>query len=418
MKILFIHQNFPAQFIHLAPALVARGHQVWALKTVGVPSSDQSEWLGVNIIEYPISRGTTPGVHPWVADFETKVIRAQGCFNRAHEMLAAGFYPDVVVAHPGWGESMFIKEIWPATKLLIYCEFFYHAHGADIGFDPEFSSSRFDEVCRVKMKNLNHSLSLEIADAAISPTHWQASTFPIDFQKKISVIHDGINTEEICPRPDVCLTLVGGKKLKDGDQIITFANRNFEPQRGFHIFMRALPEVLKAKADAQIVLIGGEGKAYGPAPDPKRFGSSSWKEIFLDEVTQAIPDSDLERVHFVGSVPHPEFRRLMQLSMVHVYLTYPFVLSWSLLESMSSGCAIIASDTAPLQEVIKHNETGRLFDFFDSSSLAREICRMIDRDQDRELLGAAAREFAVANYDLRSVCLPSQIALVEGLSKD
>ena len=97
------------------------------------------------------------------------------------------------------------------------------------------------------------------------------------------------------------------------------------------------------------------------------------------------------------------------------YLTYPFVLSWSLLEAMSVGCAIVASDTQPLKEAIEHDQTGRLVNFFDSHALANEVCTLLQDPSARARLGKNARAFAVSHYDLQTVCLPRQLAWVEGL---
>ena len=191
MNILFIHQHFPGQFKFLAPALAKLGHRVVAMTMQKV---EVNVWEGVELIYYTATKGSTPAIHPWIRDFETKIIRSEACFRASLEMKNKGFTPDIIVAHHGWGESLFLKEVWPQAKIGIYCEFFYHPHGADVNFDPEFPSLDPGEACRIQLKNLNNLLHFEVADAAISPTHWQASTFPETFRKHISVIHDGIDT--------------------------------------------------------------------------------------------------------------------------------------------------------------------------------------------------------------------------------
>jgi len=415
MNILFIHQNFPGQFKFLAPALVQHGHTVVAMTMQKV---EAKAWQGVKLVPYAASRGTTPNVHPWVADFETKTIRGEACFRAALQMKAQGFTPDVILAHHGWGESLFLKEVWPQAKLAIYCEFFYHPQGADMGFDPEFPSKDAGEACRLRLKNLNNLLHFEVADAGLSPTHWQAGTFPERFRDKITVVHDGIDTRVVVPNPKVSLTLNGQLTLTRHDEVITFVNRNLEPYRGFHIFMRALPEILKRRPKARVLIVGGNGVSYGAAPSPERHGGlQTWCQIYTAEVRPQISDADWARVHFLGNVPYQHFIPLLQLSTVHVYLTYPFVLSWSLLEAMSVGCAIVASDTQPLHEAIQHDETGRLVDFFDVAGLANEVCKLLDDPAARQRLGQNARQFAQANYDLQTVCLPRQLAWVEGLVK-
>jgi glycosyltransferase involved in cell wall biosynthesis len=417
MNILFIHQNFPGQFKFLAPALVKQGHTVFAMT---MQKTEAKAWQGVKLVPYATQRGSTPNAHPWVTDFETKTIRAEACFRAALKLRAEGFTPDVIVAHHGWGESLFLKDVWPKVKLAIYCEFFYHPQGADVGFDPEFPATDEGEVCRLRLKNLNNLLHFEVADAGISPTHWQASTFPEPFRSKITVVHDGIDTQAVAPNANVGLTL----KKADGqdlpltrqDEVITFVNRNLEPYRGYHVFMRALPELLKRRPNARVLIVGADDVSYGARPTLKENGGTKWKDIFAAEVRGQISDADWSRVHFLGHVPYQYFIPLLQLSSVHVYLTYPFVLSWSLLEAMSAGCAIVASDTQPLHEAIAHNETGRLVSFFDPKALAQEVCDLLDNPAERDRLGANARQFAQQNYDLQTVCLPKQLEWVERIN--
>ena len=409
MKLLFIHQNFPGQFKFLAPALARQGHEVVAMT---MQKSEPGQWQGVRLVPYAASRGTTPKVHPWVSDFETKTIRGEACFRAALRLKAQGFSPDLIIAHPGWGESLFLKDVWPAARLGIYAEFYYHPQGADVGFDPEFPAADAGDVCRLRLKNLNNLLHFEVADAAISPTQWQASTFPEPFRSKITVVHDGIDTDALAPNPGVSLTLNGSLKLSRGDELITFVNRNLEPYRGYHIFMRALPELLRRRPRARVLLVGGDDVSYGARAE----GGRKWKDLFSADVLAQISDADWARVHFLGHVPYQHFIPLLQLSSVHVYLTYPFVLSWSLLEAMSLGCAIVASDTQPLREAVRDDETGRLVDFFDVGGLAQQVCALLDDPQARARLGASARAFARAHYDLQSVCLPRQLEWVRALA--
>ena len=412
MNILFIHQNFPGQFKFLAPALVQQGHTVLALTLQKV---QVTEWQGVKLVPYSASRGTSPNAHPWVSDFETKTIRGEACFRAALQLKAQGFTPDAIIAHPGWGESLFLKDVWPDAILGIYCEFYYHPHGADVGFDAEFPVKDAGDVCRLRLKNLNNLLHFEVADAGISPTHWQASTFPQPFRSKITVVHDGIDTEAVAPNPAVSLTLNGSLTLTRADEVITFVNRNLEPYRGYHVFMRALPEILKRRPNARVLIVGGDDVSYGARPTAAVHGGKKWKDIFAAEVRPLMADADWARVHFLGNIAYQYFIPLLQLSTVHVYLTYPFVLSWSLLEAMSAGCAIVASDTQPLREAIRHDDTGRLVNFFDGAALAREVCALLDDPAARQRLGHNARAFACENYDLKTVCLPRQLAWVKEL---
>jgi glycosyltransferase involved in cell wall biosynthesis len=264
-------------------------------------------------------------------------------------------------------------------------------------------------------------MHFDFADAAIAPTVWQASTFPKPFRSKITVVHDGIDTDAIQPNPKVSLKLRRNGSdtpltLTRADEVITFVNRNLEPMRGCHIFMRALPELLKQRPNAQVIIVGGDGVSYGAKPTVEKNGAASWKEVFVNEVRGQISDADWARVHFVGQVPYANFLSLLHLSTVHVYWTYPFVLSWSLIEAMSAGAAIVASDTAPLREVLQHGENGLLVDFFSVDGLVQSVCQLLDDPEQRQRLGAAARQAAVAGYDLNTVCLPKQLAWVEMLS--
>ncbi len=407
MNVLFIHQNFPGQFKFLAPALAARGHQVVAMP---LQRTHAPQWQGVRLFPYGVKRGTSAHIHPWASDFETKTIRGEACFRAALKLKAQGFSPDVIIAHHGWGESLFLKDVWPDARLGIYCEFFYHSRGADVGFDPEFQALD-DAACRLRLKNTNNLLHFEIADAGISPTQWQASTFPERFRRKITVIHDGIDTKAITPNPAVSLKLGDRIVLTRGDEVVTFVNRNLEPYRGFHVFMRALPRILRERPAARVLIVGGAETGYGAAAPQGR----TWKDIFVEEVRSQIADADWGRVHFLGRVRYDMFVALLQLSTLHVYLTYPFVLSWSLLEAMSAGCAIVASDTQPLHEAIRHADTGRLVSFFDHERLAAEVISLLADPVARDELGRRARAFAQANYDLQDVCLPRQLDWVERL---
>lgn len=419
MNILFMHQNFPGQFKHLAPALVQRGHRVLAM---GMQRADLPQIQGVEFVPSTITQGSTPGTHPWVVDFETKIIRAEGAFRACLRLKDQGFVPDVIIAHPGWGESLFVKDVWPKAKLGIFCEFFYLNDGADTGFDPEFPVEDVaGNICRLKLKNLNNDMHFQFADAGIAPTSWQASTFPEPFRAKITVVHDGVNTDAIQPNADARLQLhIKGADtpitLTRADEVITFVNRNLEPMRGYHIFLRALPQILKNRPHAQVIIVGGDGVSYGAKPSVDKNGAASWKDVFVNEVRGQISDADWARVHFVGQVPYANFIALLQLSSVHVYWTYPFVLSWSLIEAMSAGAAIVASNTEPLREVIQHGQNGLLVDFFSVDGLVQSVCGLLDDPDQRARLGAAARAQAVARFDLHSVCLPKLLTWVETLS--
>ncbi|HPD92785.1 MAG: glycosyltransferase [Rhodobacter sp.] len=406
MKILFVHQNFPGQFLHLAPALVDRGHQVVAL-------TDETNTRTSPITTY---RYRKPEGRPDPREARLGTTYAE-MTNRAYRAARAarqlrdkhGFVPDVVFGHGGWGETLFLREIWPEARHLLYAELYYSPHGLDVGFDPEFGTADDDKKFAVIARQGHQALMMTQCDAALSPTEFQADTFPTCFRDKITIIHDGIDTDRLRPDPQARAVLPSGVEFRAGDEVLTFVNRNLEPYRGYHSFVRALPEVLRARPKAQVVIIGGDDVSYGPRPG----GGRTWKEIFLDEVRDRI---DLSRVHFTGKVPYPTFAALMQCTRVHCYLTVPFVLSWSLLEAMSAGALVVGSRTAPVEELIRDGVTGRLVDFFDTAEIAETLIDGLADPVASDPLRAAARALIVENYDLKRLCLPRLIGFVEGVA--
>ncbi|WP_298957786.1 glycosyltransferase family 4 protein [uncultured Methylobacterium sp.] len=406
MRILFVHQNFPGQYRHVAPALAARpGCEVVAL---GINPSPPLP--GVRHVRYPIEARQVPGVHRLAREFETKVIRAEAAARAALALRAEGFVPDVICGHPGWGETLFLKDVWPDARLLTFAEFAYRARGSDVGFDPEFPPAGDESAFSVRTKNAAHLLAFEASDWLVSPTRWQASQIAPVFRDRISVIHDGIDTAAAKPDPRARITLNReGLQLKPGDEVVTFVNRNLEPYRGYHSFMRALPEILRRRPRARAVLVGGSGVSYGAAaPEGK-----SWREIYLDEVKDRL---DLSRVHFVGNVPYNIYLNLLQVSAVHVYLTYPFVLSWSLLEAMAAGCLVVGSATPPVQEAIEDGRNGVLVDFFSPEGIAAAVVDALARPHAHRALREAARRTA-EGYDLKRVCLPRHLRLITDLAE-
>lgn len=402
MKFLFIHQNFPSQFRFLAPKLVELGHEVCAFTLQNI---EAQTWRGVKLIRYSLSRSNATDGHPWTVDFESKVVRAEACMRASMELKKRGYYPDIIIAHPGWGESLFLKQVWPKALMKLYCEFFYAATGQDVGFDPEFANKDDADIGRVLLKNSNILLHFQHADSGISPTHWQARTFPKEISDRITVIHDGIDTHTVKPNHAAELQVNDQLVVSRKDEVITFVSRSLEPYRGFHTFVRCLPTLLAERPNAHVLIVGKEGYSYGGVPP----NGKSWKPHFLQEIDTQLDDNQRSRIHFLGSIPYTKFVTLLQVSTVHVYLTYPFVLSWSLLEAMSAACAVVASATQPLAEVITDNENGILTDFFNPNELAGKISNLLNDEDTRIRLGEAARNFAVRNFDLESVCLPKQL---------
>ena len=402
MKLLFVHQNFPGQFLHLAPEMARRGHECLAL--TDVVNSRPSE---IPVVKY---RHEAQKVDPvacrlgrnYTQMSDRGVTVARACL----QLREKGYVPDVIFGHSGWGETLFLKEVWPEAKLIVYAEFYYRGSGADVGFDPEFDTPSFDQVMISQGRTAHLGQSLLHADAGLSPTRWQASTYPPVLRDQITVIHDGVNTDLVRPDPAAAVTLPNGRVVKAGDEVLTFINRNLEPYRGYHIFMRALPQIMAERPEAQVVIIGGDDVSYGrSAPDGKK-----WKEVFLGEVAHRL---DLSRLHFMGKVPYSTFVGLMQVSRVHAYLTYPFVLSWSMLEAMAAGCLVIGSRTAPVQELISDGVNGRLVDFFDVEGWSKLVSRALANPGRFADLRVKARETIVDNYDLRRICLPRMVDFVE-----
>ncbi|HRK42295.1 MAG TPA: glycosyltransferase family 4 protein [Gemmobacter sp.] len=402
MKILFVHQNFPGQFLHLAPALQARGHECLALTDV-----TNTRTSAIQTVKYRHSAAAPdPAACRLGRNFTQMSDRGVTVARACLQLRDKGYMPDVIFGHSGWGETLFLKEIWPEAKLLVYSEFYYKGRGADVGFDPEFDQPSFDQVMIAQGRAAHLAQSLVHADAGLSPTKWQASTHPPALRERIEVIFDGVDTAVMAPNPQASLTLPNGRVLRAGDEVLTFVNRNLEPYRGYHSFMRALPAILAERPEAQVVIVGGDDVSYGrPAPDGK-----TWKDIYLAEVADRI---DLSRVHFIGKVPYPTFVAMMQVSRVHAYLTYPFVLSWSMLEAMSAGCLVIGSRTAPVQELIEDGVNGRLVDFHDVRGWSRLLTKALARPERFAAMRQAARETIVRGYDLQTVCLPRMIAWVE-----
>lgn len=401
MKILFVHQNFPGQFPHLAPALAQRGHEVLAMTD---EKNDRPS--PVRTVRYkspdPV---TTNGVlgRSYSEFAERGLLAARGAraLRDRH-----GFTPDIIIGHSGWGETLFLKEIWPDARLLVYAELMYRTRGEDVGFDPEMHPDSDEGRFMTVARSAHLIQGIVQADAAISPTRYQADSFPPELRGKITVIHDGIDTARVSPDPDARFTLPDGRELRAGQEVLSFVSRSLEPYRGFHVFMRALPDVLAARPDAQVVLVGGEGVSYGNSPKDGR----GWREIMLAETGDRL---DLSRVHFVGRLPYAQYLSLIQLTRVHCYLTYPFVLSWSLTEALSAGGYVVASDTAPVRELIRDGENGRLVPFFDLPALSTALIRGLEGDADAPRLRRAARQTILDGYDLVRHSLPRQIEWVE-----
>jgi glycosyltransferase involved in cell wall biosynthesis len=405
VQILFLHQNFPGQYRHLAVAMAKRK----GVNVVGLGQNETPALPGITQLRYkpPEPGKTTP--HPYLIRTEGHIRHGQAAARAAVELHKKGFRPDLICAHPGWGEALFVKDVFPDAKMILYWEYFFRSTGGDIGFDPPGMPVSLDEAARTRVQNTIQLIQLDAADWGVSPTRWQWSRYPAWAQNRISVIHEGIDIAIASPRGRAAFTLPDGRTLTPEDEVATFVARNLEPYRGFPQFMRALPAFQKLRPKAQLVVVGGDGVSYGRAPA----GGGTWREVMLRELDGRI---DLSRVHFVGRVTYPDLLSLFRLTRAHLYLTYPFVLSWSMLDAMACGAAILGSATAPVQEVIQDGVNGRLTDFFNHEAIAENLAAMLADPEAQAPLKAAARRHVETHYDLHKICLPRQMALLDAIA--
>jgi glycosyltransferase involved in cell wall biosynthesis len=407
MRILFVHQNFPGQYRHLVKAMAAQPENEVAALTMSEPPVME----GVRIVRHGGEAVLQPSPS-YLSRFDLQIRRGQSAAAAANGLKQAGFVPDLICAHPGWGEALFLKDVFPSARLICYQEFYYQREGSDVNFDPEFPTVAEEDFQYLRLRNSNALLSLAAADWSVSPTAWQKSQFPVACQSRISIIHEGIDTDTLRPDPAAWVMLNAlGRKLTAQDEVITFVSRNLEPYRGFHIFMRTLPELLRRRPNAIVVIVGGDDVSYGHRlPQGQRY-----REHYLKEVGLKL---DEERVRFVGRVPYEVYINLMQISSAHVYLTYPFVLSWSMLEAMSMGAALVASATPPVQEVIGDRVNGLLVDFFSPPQIVEALCEILDDPERMAVMRKNARDTIINTFDLKTVCLPKQIALLHAVAGD
>ena len=387
-NILIVHQNFPGQFPHITDALLKRGDKVAAIggKTARArPGVDFRRWSN--------NRGTTKGIFDPATRAEADMIRGIAAANTAMQLKRDGFTPDIIIGHPGWGETIFLKEIWPDARVILFGEMLYRSRGGDLNFDPEFETGDFARNLRAHAKNATQILAFAYADGIVCPTAFQASSFPASLQHMIHVLHEGVDIAHATRREGAEFTLPSGRRLDRSTPVVTFVNRTFEPLRGFHIFMRALPAFLEACPEAEVLIIGNIAlSGYGgPSPNGK-----DWVSWILEELG---PRVDQSRVHFVGKVGHSALIDAFSIGCAHVYYTYPFVLSWSLVEAMAAECTIIASDTPPVRDAISDGAEGVLLPFFDVAALSDALIQSVRNPAKFAGMGAAARRRALAQFD-------------------
>lgn len=401
MNILFLHRDFPGQFKNLAQVLALNPNNLVLFITAdqNIPAPD-----GIIKLVYQIPK--LKQGNRYLKDYEEAVLHGQEAARIATAMRQRGIKPDIVFGH-SWGSTMFMKDIFPDVPLLCYFEWFDNPKGAAIGFDGNEPNLNYRET--IRSNSAFKLVDLYSCDGGISPTEWQKSQFPKEFHNKIRVIHDGINTD-IC-KPDSSAKFVIQNKNKNleftaNDEVITYATRGMEPMRGFVQFMEAVEKILKKRPNSHIVIGGNDRVCYG-----ETLKKGTYKELMLKKL-----NIDMNRVHFVGGLDFDEYIKLLQISSVHVYSTYPFVLSWSFLEAMSVGCCMVASSTAPVTEVLKDNYNGLLFDFYNVDQLVEKIEYAIDNKTEMEKIRKNARQTVLDKYDLK-IMIQKQIEYIISLIK-
>lgn len=407
MNILFLHQNFPAQFRHLATALAKNPHNQIIFGT----AREEGSMTGVHKYLYNVSREPHPEVHHYVRPLESAVLEGQAVYRLCQDLQTQEFYPDVVYAHSGWGPGLFIKDCFPRATYLCFFEWFYHAFGSDADFDPSDPIDA-NAAARIRVKNAPILLDLYSCDRGLAPTYWQRQQFPPEFQSKISVCHDGIDTTYFQPKPGAKLVIVPPEPiacptpldLSHVNEIVTYVARGMEPYRGFPQFMEAVALLQKRRPHCHVVVVGKDRVAYGKQlPDGK-----TYRQLMLE-----ILELDLTRLHFTGHLPYSLYLQVLQASSVHVYLTRPFVLSWSMLEAMSTGCLVVGSSTPPVQEVIEDGVNGLLVDFFSPASIVERVISGLDHPDRMAEIRAWARETILLHYDLARL-LPLHLMWLKG----
>lgn len=400
MKILFLHNNFPAQYRWLARAVAndPKSEVVFGSRYA------RSSIPNVKNAFYKPTREPNNSIHPYLINAENAVLHGQAAYRMARELRKDGFVPNIICAHAGWGPAHFIKEVYPEAKLLTYFEWFYNPVNSDINFLPETTFNE-DDYLRLRMKNTALLTDLNACDWGLTPTEWQWSQIPKVFRdNKISILHDGIHTDVMLPNPKTKLK-INNLDLSDAKEIVTYVGRGMEPYRGFPHTMKAISILQKRRKDTHFVIVGDDRVAYGrQLPD-----GQSYKEKVLNDY-----DFDLSRLHFTGNIPYNDLITVFQASDIHIYLTIPFVLSWSMLEAMSAGCLVVASDTQPVTEIITDNENGLLVDFFNSEELADSVEKVLKNPDQYTEIRKNARKHIVEHYDYKKL-LPQHIELINNL---
>ncbi len=401
MNILFLHRNFPAQFRYMIKELVKNREN----KIVFITNNDSHKIPGVMKIQYRLKREVPENCHRYLRFYEEAIIHAQAAAEAAIQLRNSGFVPDIIYGHT-WGQTLFMKDIFPDVPLLCYFEWFYNSVGADMGFDGEVLS--VDKLAKLRSKNAHLLIDLYTCDAGICPTKFQKKQFPKEFDDKLKVIYDGVDTD-FCKPNENAMFKIDNKDLifTPKDEVVTYATRGFEAYRGFPEFMQAVEKLQKRRKNLQVIIAGEDRVCYGP-----KLADTTYKKLMLQKL-----DLDLERIHFVGKLPFARYVNLLQISSAHVYLTYPFVASWSLLDAMSCACPVIVSSTEPVMEFVENNKSGLLFDFYNIDEQVEKIEYALDNKEKMAPIRANARNVIVENYSLHKT-IPQHLEYIESIIKN
>jgi glycosyltransferase involved in cell wall biosynthesis len=396
MKFLFVHQNFPGQYLYIVRDLIEENQRHPGRHEIVFMSEPNLNQLpGVRKVTYARPPTGVAGAHPYAAEFEAAMRRAEACADGARQIKKLGFEPDIIIGHHGWGEMLNLVDVYPGVPILGYFEFFYQTEKADVNFDAEFPIpvTRFGGV---RAKNAINLLALSLGQHGQVPTIWQKSTYPDWAQPQLNLLHEGVDLSLCKPDPaaNKGKLIVNDMTVLPAQKLITYVARNLEPYRGFHTLMRALPEILNRRKDVVVSIVGGDEISYGSAHP-----NGPWREILLAELKGKL---DLSRIHFHGKIPYDYHLALLRRSDAHVYFSYPFVASWSLREALACGCLVIGGDSPTVTEFVHHNQTGLVTSATDHNELAKTILTAFANPKRTAPLRQAARAYAEDHLDLKT----------------
>ena len=385
MRLLVSHTNFPAQFRRLVPAWVEQGHDVVFL-------SRSHEWHalkpeGFRLLQYSLHRQAGgAAIHPYLRRFEQAVVEGQAAYRAAISLREEGWVPDCIVNHVGFGNGLYLSDAFPEARRIGLFEWFYRSENSDVDFLPPRQVPP-DQQLRLRTWNAQALLEFAACHHAVVPTNWQRCQFPPALQQRLQVIHEGVDTTRLASLRAAGLPRPSALPSDPEIEVLTYVSRCFEEYRGFPQAIEAIARLQQRRPQLHVLLVGHDGTAYGQARADGR-GWAAWAR-------ETLP-LDPARTHWLGSLQEAEYHQVLACSTVHLYLTVPFVLSWSLLEAMAAGCAIVASATPPVQEVLEHDRSALLIDFFDVEAQAQALESLLDSAELRTRLATEAQARAQA----------------------